>query len=132
MKRIFLYACLLFTSSPVSFAQKVISITVDGTINPVTAGIFTTELKQRLIKKRAFLFISNTPGGLLQSTRVIVSDLLQSPVPVIVYVSPAVHMQVLPAFLLRLRQTLRPWPREPISALHIPCTLQGGYGYHYE
>ena len=31
----------------------------------------------------------NTPGGLLKSTRDIVSDLLTAPVPVVVYVSPS-------------------------------------------
>ncbi len=40
-------------------------------------------------EKAACLIIHlNTPGGLVQSTRVIVSSMLESPVPVIVYVSP--------------------------------------------
>ena len=46
-------------------------------------------LKKQPEKKRNVIIIHlNTPGGLLKSTRVIVSDILESPVPVIVYVSP--------------------------------------------
>lgn len=63
---------------------------IDGAINPVTAG-FIHDGIQRAGKEKAecLLIHLNTPGGLLKSTRLIVSDILESPVPVIVYVSPA-------------------------------------------
>src|SRR5205809_570654 len=89
MKHFFLYAFLLLTLSPVSFAQKVISITIDGTINPVAAGYIHNGIKEAVDKKAECLLIHlNTPGGLLQSTRIIVSDILGSSIPVIVYIAP--------------------------------------------
>jgi len=63
---------------------------VDGAINPVTAGFIHDGIVRAGKEKAECLLIHlNTPGGLLKSTRYIVSDILDSPVPVIVYVSPA-------------------------------------------
>src|SRR5258708_27371645 len=71
-------------------AQTIVSIKIDGSINPVTAGYIHEGIKKAFLEKAACLIIHlNTPGGLVQSTRVIVSNILESPVPVIVYVSPA-------------------------------------------
>src|SRR6202007_266951 len=39
-------------------------------------------------KAECIIIHLNTPGGLLKSTRVIVSDILESDMPVVVYVSP--------------------------------------------
>jgi membrane-bound serine protease (ClpP class) len=70
-------------------AQKVVSIRVDATINPAIADYIHRGI-QKASKENAscLLIYLNTPGGLLKSTRVIVSDILQSSVPVVVYVSP--------------------------------------------
>ncbi len=63
---------------------------LDATINPVTADFIHDGIEKARSEKAQCLIIAlNTPGGLLQSTRDIVRDILQSPVPVIVYVSPA-------------------------------------------
>jgi membrane-bound serine protease (ClpP class) len=70
-------------------AQTVVSIKIDGMINPVTADFISDAIAHTRDKKSACLLIHlNTPGGLLQSTREIVTELLESPVPIIVYVSP--------------------------------------------
>lgn len=72
-----------------SLAQRVVSIRVDGTINPASAAFIHNSIKKADDQKAECLIIYlNTPGGLLKSTRVIVGDILESPVPVIVYVSP--------------------------------------------
>jgi membrane-bound serine protease (ClpP class) len=63
---------------------------IDGAINPVTAGFIHDGIEKAKKENAECLIIHlNTPGGLLKSTRIIVSDILESPVPVIVYVSPA-------------------------------------------
>jgi membrane-bound serine protease (ClpP class) len=81
---------LLLLLPLITRAQKVISITVDGTINPASAGyIHRSLIKAEKEKAGCLLIHLNTPGGLLKSTRVIVGDILESPVPVVVYVSPA-------------------------------------------
>ena len=70
--------------------QSVISIKIDGTINPASAAfIHNSILTAESEKAEALLIHLNTPGGLLKSTRVIVGDMLEATVPVIVYVAPA-------------------------------------------
>ena len=87
MKHIVLYY-LLFLPFALS-AQTVISIKIDGAINPVTADYIHDGIEKAYNEKATCLVIHlNTPGGLLQSTRVIVSSMLESRVPIIVYVSP--------------------------------------------
>ncbi|HLF44817.1 MAG TPA: nodulation protein NfeD [Chitinophagaceae bacterium] len=62
---------------------------IDGSINPVSADFIRNGILKASNEKAECLIIHlNTPGGLLKSTRMIVSDMLESPVPVVVYVSP--------------------------------------------
>lgn len=86
VKRFFLYiACF----SSFLFSQKVVSIRIDGTINPAAAEYLHRGIERaQSLNAEALLVQLNTPGGLLKSTRVMVSDILESDVPVIVYVSP--------------------------------------------
>ena len=87
MKHLLPY-CLFFLPIVLP-AQTVISINIDGAINPVVADHIQDGIKKATSEKASCLLIHlNTPGGLLQSTRIIVSRMLESPVPVIVYVSP--------------------------------------------
>ncbi len=70
--------------------QTVHVITIDATINPAIAEYIGSEIDAAHRDGAECLIVRlNTPGGLLKSTRVIVSSLLTSPVPVIVYVSPS-------------------------------------------
>jgi membrane-bound serine protease (ClpP class) len=70
-------------------AQKVVALTLDGTINPASAG-FIEKAIRKAEKEAAncVLLRLNTPGGLLKSTRNIVGTIFSSTVPVIVYVWP--------------------------------------------
>jgi len=107
-------------------AQKVLAIKVDGAINPVS-----TDYIQRGIKKAAddnascLLIQLNTPGGLLKSTRVIVQSILESPVPVIVYISPGgAHAGSAGVFITMGAHIAAMAPGTNIGAAH-PVTLQG-------
>lgn len=86
-----LILAFLFIGS-VIFAQQspqIYVITVDGSINPSTADFIHKSIEEAKNKNAECLVIRlNTPGGLLKSTRYIVSDLLTSPIPIVVYVSP--------------------------------------------
>ncbi len=64
-------------------------IVVDATINPAVAD-FIRESIDHASKDGALALIIqlDTPGGLLTSTKTIVKDLLDAPLPVIVYVAP--------------------------------------------
>ncbi|MBI4547383.1 MAG: nodulation protein NfeD [Ignavibacteriae bacterium] len=81
---------ILFFLPPLAFSGSVRVITIDGAINPASADYIHEEIQHAIAEQAECLIIQlNTPGGLLKSTRVIVSDLLNSPIPIIVYVSPS-------------------------------------------
>ena len=64
-------------------------MTVDGIINSVKEGFISRAIDQAEEDGAQLLIIQlDTPGGLLSSTREIVKLLLESPVPVVVFVSP--------------------------------------------
>lgn len=65
-------------------------VTVESAINPPAAEYLRSSIVRASEGGAAGLIVRlNTPGGLLKSTRMIVSDLLDAPLPVIVYVAPA-------------------------------------------
>ncbi|MBO9681548.1 MAG: nodulation protein NfeD [Flavisolibacter sp.] len=73
----------------VLMAQTVVSIHIDATINPAVAAFIHSSIEKAKKENAQCLIIHlNTPGGLLKSTRTIVGDIIESPVPVVVYVSP--------------------------------------------
>lgn len=125
MKRILRY-CLYLLFLPYGlFAQTVISIKIDGTINPVTADFIHDGIEKATKEKAVCLLIHlNTPGGLLKSTRVIVSDMLDSPVPIIVYVSPGgAHAGSAGVFITLAANIAAMAPGTNIGAAH-PVALQ--------
>ena len=70
-------------------AGRIVEIEINGSINPSTVDyIKTALLEARAQDARALLILMDTPGGLLNSTKDIVKMLLNSEIPVIVYVYP--------------------------------------------
>src|SRR6187401_865025 len=126
MKRLLPYFLLLFLLPASLVAQKIISIKIDGTINPVSADFIHDAIEKATNEKAECLIIHlNTPGGLLKSTRVIVSDILESPVPVIVYVSPGgAHAGSAGVFITMAAHIAAMAPGTNIGAAH-PVALQG-------
>lgn len=98
---------------------------VDGTINPASADFIHNGIEKAAREKAECLIIHlNTPGGLLKSTRVIVSDILGSPVPVVVYVSPGgAHAGSAGVFITLAANISAMAPGTNIGAAH-PVTLQ--------
>ncbi|MBI3246254.1 MAG: nodulation protein NfeD [Deltaproteobacteria bacterium] len=65
-------------------------IVLDTSINPAVADFIHESISRSAQDGASALIIQlDTPGGLLNSTRVIVKDLLGAPLPVIVYVAPS-------------------------------------------
>ena len=103
MKRIafILFFILLTLSIPVK-ATKVVEVEINGEINEGTAIYINHAFK---IAERenadAILIILNTPGGLVMSTEKIVSEILNSKIPVITYVYPHIILifSVVTAFI---------------------------------
>jgi len=71
-------------------SADVVKIVVDDTINPMTAEYVDRAIQEaQRTHADALLFELNTPGGIMGPMERIIQKILASPVPVIVYVSPA-------------------------------------------
>jgi membrane-bound serine protease (ClpP class) len=82
----------IFTSAflAVPCSADVLRIAVNDAIQPVTAEYIARALVIAADHHdQAVLIEMNTPGGLVESTREIIDKIVASPVPVIVYVTPA-------------------------------------------
>lgn len=65
-------------------------ITIDGSINPAVDDFIRESIaRAKGDDARALIIQLDTPGGLLNSTRAIVKEMLGAPVPVMVYVAPS-------------------------------------------
>jgi membrane-bound serine protease (ClpP class) len=71
-------------------SPEVVVIRLDDTIQPISADYMARGLDLATAQHASAVLIEiNTPGGLLDSMRQMVSRILASPVPVIVYVAPS-------------------------------------------
>jgi membrane-bound serine protease (ClpP class) len=71
-------------------AEHVSLIKIEGPIGPATAGYIARAIDEAAASQSQCLVIQlDTPGGLLESTKVIVQKFLGSTVPTVVYVAPA-------------------------------------------
>jgi membrane-bound serine protease (ClpP class) len=92
---VLLFASLL-ASTPVAAATasspepQVVVLHLEDTIQPISEEYILRGLKQaEALQAEAVLIELNTPGGLLDTTREMVRQILDSAVPVIVYVAPS-------------------------------------------
>jgi len=118
-----------FTMNTAVLSQQpvVYVIKIDGSINPSTSDYIKRSIQEANQKGAECLVIElNTPGGLLKSTRYIVSDLLTSPVPVIVFVSPSGSQAASAGVFITLASNIAVMaPGTNIGASH-PVNTQGG------
>jgi membrane-bound serine protease (ClpP class) len=78
------------TETPVTKAPLVVVARVDALIHPVSAEYMIDAMDRADGEGASVLvFTLSTPGGLVDSTRAIVSRMITSKTPVVVYVSPA-------------------------------------------
>jgi membrane-bound serine protease (ClpP class) len=76
----------LFAASP---PGTVVKLTIHDTIQPITADYLQRGLHEAARQHAEAVLISmGTPGGLLESTRVMVQAIENSPVPIIIFISP--------------------------------------------
>ncbi len=127
MKLIRLHIAILFLSPFAGISQVVFSININGGINPSSAEFINKSIKQAEKENAECLLIHlNTPGGLVTSTRGIVTDILQSKVPVVVYVSPTgAHAGSAGVFITMAANIAAMAPETNMGAAH-PVNLQGG------
>ena len=86
---IFAILVLLSVASTVE-AEKVARVKVNGAIGPATASYIARGIHEAHAEGAQCLIIQlDTPGGLLESTKTIVQELLAAPLPTLVYVAPS-------------------------------------------
>ena len=121
-----LVVILFFLTPGITFGQKVTSITIKDGINPATAEFIQQSIETAQKEKAQCLIINlNTPGGLLTSTRDIVSDIMKSEVPIIVFVSPSgAHAGSAGVFITMAADIAAMAPGTNIGAAH-PVSMTG-------
>jgi membrane-bound serine protease (ClpP class) len=83
--------CLLPATlyADVTTPNIVIKLTLHDTIQPITADYLQRGLEEAARLQAQLVIVSmGTPGGLLESTRVMVQAIENSPVPVVIFISP--------------------------------------------
>jgi membrane-bound serine protease (ClpP class) len=121
-----LVACWLGAFATMASGARVCLSKVDGAIGPATASYIARSVDEAQSKGVQCLIIElNTPGGLLDSTRLIVQKLLGSTVPVVVYVAPTGATAASAGCFITLAANVAAMaPATTIGAAH-PVTLGG-------
>ncbi|XPV69662.1 MAG: NfeD family protein [Halarcobacter sp.] len=88
MKRFFYLLCFLFI--PIfAFSDNITHIKIQDAISPATAKYLNNAFKETKKNNSKLLLIQlDTPGGLASSMREMIQDILNSKIPVVMYVSP--------------------------------------------
>ena len=124
-KFIYLFLFLIILSIQ---AQKstIHVIVLDGAINAAAADYINYGIEEAISQNSECLIIKlNTPGGLLKSTRIIVSQFLESKIPIVVYVSPGGSQAASAGVFITMAAHVAVMaPGTNIGAAH-PVTLQG-------
>lgn len=126
-----LAAVLLWAGAPVAQAAQeeraILLLEVKGTINPAQSRYVTRGLEEARSRQAPAVVIQlDTPGGLDGSMRKIVQAILDSPVPVIVYVSPqGARAASAGAFIALSAHVAAMAPTTNIGAAH-PVQIGGG------
>ena len=124
--RLWTLVLMVLLVSNCAFAD-ILKITVNDTIQPITDEYIGRGLAEaRQHGDKAVLIELNTPGGLLESTRDIVTKILNSEVPVIIYVAPTGSRAASAGFfILESADVAAMAPGTNTGAAH-PVTITGG------
>src|SRR5438105_4120865 len=92
MKILGLCLVLIFLSASFALpsASTIVHMNLNGTIHPITAEYVTKGIAHAGAAHASLVVLQlETPGGLGESMRTIISSILSSPVPVAVYIAPS-------------------------------------------
>jgi membrane-bound serine protease (ClpP class) len=113
--------------SNIRAGETVCLIKIDGAIGPATASYISRAIDQATSQNARCLVIQlDTPGGLLDSTKVIVQKFLSSKVPTVVYVAPSGATAASAGCFITLAADIAAMaPATQIGAAH-PVSIGGG------
>jgi len=131
MKRLLIAILILFWGIATSLlgVERVGVINVQGAIVPATAEYISRAIKVSAQEGyECLVVLLDTPGGLLESTKVIIQQLLASPVPIVVYVYPqGANAASAGCFITLAADVAAMAPTTSIGAAHpVPMGLPGG------
>jgi membrane-bound serine protease (ClpP class) len=131
MKRLLIAILILFWGIATSLlgAERVGVINVQGAIVPATAEYISRAIKVSVQEGyECLVVLLDTPGGLLETTKVIIQQFLASPVPVVVYVYPqGANAASAGCFITLAADVAAMAPTTSIGAAHpVPMGLPGG------
>ncbi len=114
-------------AGPARAAQPVAVIDIDGAITPVTARLLTAAVERAQAERAQALVVQlNTPGGLERSMRTMAQTILNSGIPVIVYVAPTgARAASAGVFITMAAHVAAMAPATNIGAAH-PVAASGG------
>jgi len=120
-------ALALAGTAPAEAAPPVAMVDIDGAITPVTARLLTAAIdRARADQAQALIVRLNTPGGLERSMRSMAQTILNSEIPVIVYVAPTgARAASAGVFITLAAHVAAMAPATNIGAAH-PVTIGGG------
>lgn len=128
---------ILLRPLPVAFAleappteqssSQVLVVTVSGVINPISAEFMKRSIREANEGNFEALIVElDTPGGLMDSMREIIKDMLGSDTPIVVFVSPnGARAASAGAFITMAAHVAAMAPQSNIGAAH-PVNSSGG------
>jgi membrane-bound serine protease (ClpP class) len=118
---------LTFALATAAGAQTVTTLELDGVISPITVRLVSAAIERtRADGAAALVILLDTPGGLERSLRSIVREMLNAPVPVVVFVSPTgARAASAGAFITIAAHVAAMAPATNIGAAH-PVAAGGG------
>lgn len=123
----FFLTVLLLLSAAVTARADVLRLDINDTIHPITLEYITRAIETAKTEHAdAILIRLSTPGGLAESTREIIQQIVASPVPVIIYVGPSgARAASAGFFILESADVASMAPGTNTGAAH-PVTIGGG------
>lgn len=116
----------LLAALPARAEQPVLRLQLDGPILPITASYLERGLEKAEQERAILLLELDTPGGLVDTTLNINQRILNSPVPVIVYVHPAGGRAASAGVYLLYASHLAAMTPETRLGAATPISLGGG------